>query len=72
MRWRTVSKGSLIDNLANFLSISPNQTKFVPMTSLKISAQWVFTPGGGGGGGNDGDWWQNKQMNLSESGIRDE
>ncbi len=32
-------KKVVIDNLANFLSISPNQTKFFPITSLKIQAQ---------------------------------
>ncbi len=29
-----VSKGIIIDNLANFLSISPNQTNFLPSVCL--------------------------------------
>jgi hypothetical protein len=33
-RGRTVSKGIGIDNLANFLSISQNQTKFLPLVCL--------------------------------------
>ncbi len=33
-RGRSVSKGSLCDNLANFLSISPNQTLFLPSVCL--------------------------------------
>ncbi len=38
IRRRTVSKSVVFDNLANFLSISPNQTKFLPWSQLDFSA----------------------------------
>jgi hypothetical protein len=39
LRGRTVSK-VVVDNFANFLSISPNQTKF--FSSLLLGPNWTF------------------------------